>query len=152
MGFFDEFRQFAIKGNMIDMAVGVILGAAFGSIVSSLVTDIMMPPLGLLLGRVDFSNLYLNLSGGHYTSLADAQAAGAATINYGLFINNVISFFIVALATFLLVRWANRLQEIGIKKKQLEAPAAPITKTCPFCATDIPVKASRCPNCTSQLS
>ena len=141
-----EFRDFAIKGNVIDLAIGIIIGTAFGRIVTSLVTDIIMPPLGVLLGKVDFSNLYINLSGKAFNSLTDAKAAGAATINYGLFINNIIDFIIVAFVIFLLVRGINRM-----KKAPAPAPAAPATKECPFCYTQIPIKATRCPNCTSEL-
>ncbi len=142
-----EFKEFIMRGNVVDLAVGVIIGAAFGTIVSSLVNDIIMPPVGLLLGGVNFSNLFINLSGGEFASLAAAQEAGAATINYGLFINHLINFLIVALAIFLLVRQVNRLQE------EEEAPAEePTTKECPFCHTEIPLAASRCPNCTSQLT
>ena len=142
-----EFRDFAMRGNVIDLAIGVIIGTAFGRIVTSLVNDIVMPPLGVLLGKVDFSNLYINLSGQTYDSLAAAKAAGAATINYGVFINTVIDFVIVAFAIFLLVRGINR-----IKKAPAPAPVVPTTKECPFCYTQIPIKATRCPNCTSELS
>lgn len=145
---FKEFKEFAVKGNMIDMAVGIIIGAAFGKIVASLVEDIIMPPLGLLLGKVDFTNLYLNLSGGDYASLAAAKEAGAATLNYGVFINNIISFLIVAFAVFLLVRSINRLRKL--KEAEPEVPAAD-EKTCPYCATTIPLAATRCPHCTSQI-
>ncbi len=148
MGFFEEFKKFAIKGNMLDMAVGIIMGAAFGGVVNSLVSDVLMPPLGVVLGGVDFSNLYLNLSGGQYASLAEAQAAGAATINYGVFINTLINFVIIALAMFLLVRGFNRLAE-GRKKE--EAAALPATKECPRCFMNIPIQAKRCPHCTSDL-
>jgi large conductance mechanosensitive channel len=140
-----EFKAFIMRGNVVDLAVGVIIGGAFGKIVSSLVSDIVMPPIGVLLGKVDFSSLYLNLSGKAYGSLADAKAAGAATINYGLFINNVIDFVIMALVIFLLIKQVNRL------KAPAPAPAAPTTKDCPFCYTAIPIKAVRCPNCTSEL-
>ncbi len=139
-----EFRDFAIRGNVIDLAIGIIIGTAFGRIVTSLVSDIIMPPLGVLLGKVDFSNLYINLSGQTYASLADAKTAGAATINYGIFINTLIDFIIVAFVIFLLVRGINHM-------KKAPAPAAPSTKECPFCYTQIPVKATRCPNCTSEL-
>lgn len=140
---FREFKEFALKGNVLDMAVGIVIGTAFGRIVTSLVNDILMPPLGLLLGRVDFSNLFLNLSGQTYASLAEATAAGAPTINYGVFVNTVINFFIVAAAVFLLVRQFNRLKR---------APeVVPVVKECPYCASAIPIKASRCPQCTSQL-
>lgn len=139
-----EFKAFAVRGNVVDMAVGVIIGAAFGKIVTSLVNDVIMPPLGLLLGKVDFANLYLNLSGGTYASLAEAKKAGAVTIGYGAFINTVIDFVIVAFVLFLLIRQMNRL-------KREPAPAAPTTKDCPFCFSKIPLKATRCPNCTSEL-
>jgi large conductance mechanosensitive channel len=139
-----EFREFAMRGNVVDLAVGLIVGAAFGKIVTSLVSDILMPPLGLALGRVDFSNLFINLSGQHYATLAEAKQAGAATINYGLFINTVIDFVIVAFAIFLLVKQINRLN-----RKPPSAP--PSTKNCPYCVTAIPIAATRCPACTSQL-
>lgn len=140
-----EFKEFAMRGNVIDLAVGLIVGAAFGKIVTSFVNDILMPPLGLLLGHVDFTNLFLNLSAKHYDSLAEAKAAGAATLNYGIFINTVLDFVIVAFAVFLLVRQVNRLT------KKPAPPPAPTTKECSYCATAIPVKATRCPNCTSEL-
>jgi len=149
---FKEFKEFVMRGNVVDMAVGIIIGAAFGTIVKSLVSDIIMPPIGLLLGNVDFSNLFTVLkegatAAGPYASLADAQAAGAVTINYGVFINTIISFIIVAFAIFLIIRKINEL------KKQEEAPPAePTTKDCPFCLTSIPIKATRCPHCTSQLA
>lgn len=139
-----EFKDFIMRGNVIDLAIGVIIGGAFGKIVSSLVTDVLMPPIGMLLGKVDFSNLFLNLSGGTYASLADAQKAGAATLNYGLFINNVINFLIIALVIFLIVKQVNRLQKP-------QPAGAPTTKECPFCLSAIPIKATRCPHCTSQL-
>jgi len=138
-----EFRDFAMRGNVIDLAVGIIIGAAFGKIVSSLVNDILMPPIGVLLGKVDFSNLFLSLTGQHYASLAEAKAAGAATLNYGMFINNIIDFLIVAFAVFLLVQQVNRLAR--------KPEAAPMTKECPYCLSKIPLKATRCPQCTSQL-
>ena len=141
-----EFRDFAIKGNVIDLAIGIIIGTAFGRIVTSLVTDIIMPPLGVLLGKVDFSNMYINLSGKAYASLADAKTAGAATINYGMFINTIIDFVIVAFVIFLMVRAINHM-----KKAPVPAPVALNTKECPFCYTQIPLKATRCPNCTSEL-
>lgn len=148
---FKEFREFALRGNVMDMAVGIIIGAAFTSIVNSLVNDIIMPPLGLLLGGVDFTNFYVTLKpgspAGPYAALTDAQAAGAVTINYGLFINAVISFTLVALAMFLLIRTINRLQA----EEPAQEPAAPTTKDCPFCYSTIPLAATRCPNCTSQL-
>jgi large conductance mechanosensitive channel len=140
-----EFKEFAMRGNVLDMAVGIIIGAAFGKIVTSLVNDVIMPPIGLLLGKVDFSSLYLNLSGQQYGSLAEAQKAGAATLNYGIFLNTIINFIIVAFAVFLLIRQVNRF----VKKQ--EAPAAPTTKDCPHCLSSIPIKATRCPHCTSQL-
>lgn len=141
-----EFRDFAMRGNVVDLAVGIIIGAAFGKIVTSLVNDILMPPLGVILGSVDFSNLFLNLSAKHYDSLAEAKAAGAATINYGVFINNVIDFLIVAFAVFMLVRQINRLT------RALDKPATPTTKECPYCASTIALKATRCPQCTSALA
>jgi large conductance mechanosensitive channel len=138
-----EFKAFAMRGNVLDMAVGIIIGAAFGRIITSLVNDIIMPPLGLVLGRVDFSSLFLNISGKSYPTLAAAKAAGAATINYGSFINTIIDFLIVAFAIFLLVRQVNRWSK--------PEPAAVTTKSCPRCAMDIPVVAKRCPHCTSEL-
>jgi len=140
-----EFRDFAMRGNVVDLAIGIIIGAAFGKIVTSLVNDILMPPLGVILGKVDFSNLFINLSGKHYDSLADAKTAGAATINYGVFINNIIDFIIVAFAVFLLVRQMNRLMP------KPAAPAAPATKECPYCKSAVAVAATRCAQCTSQL-
>ena len=145
-----EFKAFAMRGNVVDMAVGIIIGAAFGTIVKSLVADVIMPPIGLLLGNVDFSNLFVVLkegsTAGPYLSLAEAQTAGAVTINYGFFINTVISFVIVAFAVFLVIKSINRL-----KKKEEAAPPEPTTKECPFCFTAIPIQAKRCPNCTSAL-
>jgi large conductance mechanosensitive channel len=140
-----EFREFAMRGNVVDLAVGVIIGAAFGKIVTSLVNDIIMPPLGLILGRVDFSNLFVSLSGKSYASLAEAKAAGAATLNYGLFINNVIDFLIVAFAVFLLVRGINRLHHAP-------PPPSPTTRPCPYCLTPVPPAATRCPACTSEIA
>ena len=139
-----EFKTFALQGNVVDMAVGVIIGAAFGKIVSSLVGDVLMPPLGLLIGNVDFSNLFINLSGQNYSSLAQAKAAGAPTVAYGAFLNIVIDFMIVALVVFLLVKQINRL-------KTQPDPATPTTKDCPFCLSHIPLKASRCAFCTAEL-
>ncbi len=137
-----EFKDFIARGNMLDMAVGIVMGIAFGKIISSLVQDIIMPPIGLLLGGVDFSNLYVNLTGGTYKSLAAAQAAGATTINYGLFINTIIDFLVVAFAIFMVVKAANRMR-----------PAPPAdTTTCGFCLSTIPVGATRCPHCTSELA
>lgn len=141
-----EFKEFAMRGNVLDMAIGIIIGAAFGKIITSLVTDVIMPPIGLLLGKVDFSSLFLNISGKSFATLADAKAAGAATINYGMFINTVIDFLIVAFVIFLLVRQVNKWT------KPAPAPAAaPATKECAYCVSTIPVKATRCPNCTSEL-
>jgi large conductance mechanosensitive channel len=140
-----EFKEFAMRGNVLDMAVGIIIGAAFGRIITSLVSDVIMPPIGLLLGKVDFSGLFLNISGKSYDTLAAAKAAGAATINYGNFFNTVIDFIIVAFVIFLLVRQINRWSK--------PAPAAaPTTKECPYCVSAIPIKATRCPNCTSQVA
>jgi large conductance mechanosensitive channel len=143
-----EFKEFAMRGNVIDMAIGIIIGGVFNTVVKSLIGDILMPPLGLLLNRVNFSDLFFNLSGGDYASLALAQEAGAATINYGLFINNILSFVIVTLVMFLLVRQMNQMRR---KQEELEVPAAPTTKECPYCFTQIPIQATRCPHCTSQL-
>jgi len=148
---FKEFKEFAMRGNVVDMAVGIIIGGAFGTIVKSLVSDVMMPPIGLLLGGVDFSNLFLVVSqgspAGPYAALADAQAAGAVTINYGLFINSIVSFVIVALAVFFVIKSLN-----AMKREQEEPPAEPTTKDCSYCATEIPIKATRCPHCTSDLA
>lgn len=141
----EEFKKFAMRGSVLDLAVGIIIGTAFGAIVNSLVNDIIMPPIGLLLGKVDFSNLFINLSGTPYSSLAEAKAAGAATINYGVFINTVINFLIISFALFLVIRQVNRWTA------KPAPPAAPTTKECPFCFTQIPIKATRCPNCTSEL-
>lgn len=141
-----EFKEFALRGSVFDMAVGIIIGAAFGSVVTSFVNDILMPPIGLLLGRVDFANLFINLSGTPYNTLAEAQAAGAATINYGMFINTVLNFVIVAFVVFLLIRQINRM-----KREQEAPPEEPTTKECPYCLSSIPIKAVRCPHCTSEL-
>lgn len=145
-----EFKKFAMRGNVVDMAVGIIIGGAFGTIVKSLVSDVMMPPIGLMLGGVDFSDLFITLkegtTAGPYATLAIAQAAGAVTISYGLFLNAVISFLIVAFAVFLLIK--------GINKLQLEKeapPATPTTRECPYCFSNIAIKATRCPHCTSEL-
>ncbi len=147
---FKEFREFAMRGNAVDMAVGIIIGAAFGSIVNSLVADIIMPPVGLLLGNVDFANLFAVLKegkiAGPYGSLAAAKAAGAVALNYGVFINTIISFIIIVFAVFLLVRSINNL-----KRQQEATTAAPATKECPFCLSVIPIKAVRCGHCTSEL-
>ncbi len=144
-----EFKEFAMRGNVLDMAIGIIIGAAFGKIVTSFVNDVLMPPLGLLLGKVDFASLFVNISGKDYATLAEAKAAGAATINYGVFLNTVLDFLLVAFAVFLMVKQINRM------KRQPEAVAVaaaePTTKTCAYCQSVIPIKAVRCPNCTSQL-
>lgn len=144
---FKEFKEFAMRGNVMDMAIGIIIGAAFGKIVTSMVNDVIMPPIGLLLGRIDFSSLFINISGTHYPSLSAAKAAGAATINYGMFINTILDFVIVAFVIFLMIRQINRM-----KRKPEPAPVVPTTKECSFCYSTIPIKATRCPNCTSQLS
>jgi large conductance mechanosensitive channel len=145
-----EFKEFAMRGNVVDMAVGIIIGAAFGTIVNSFVQDVIMPPIGLLLGKIDFSNLFVVLKegkvAGPYASVAAAKAAGAVTMNYGVFINTIISFLIVAFAVFLLVRTINKM------KRQEEAPPlVPTTKDCTYCFSKIPIQATRCPNCTSEL-
>ena len=143
-----EFKEFAMRGNVLDMAVGIIIGAAFGKIITSFVNDVLMPPIGLLVGNVDFSNLFINLSGQTFATLADAQKAGAATVNYGMFLNTVLDFLIVAFAIFLLIKQVNRL-----KREPAPAPApAPMTKDCPYCFSAIPIKAVRCGHCTSQLA
>jgi large conductance mechanosensitive channel len=140
-----EFKEFAMRGNVLDMAVGIIVGAAFGQIVNSFVQDILMPPIGRLLGHVDFSNLFVSLSEAHYDTIAAAKAAGAATLNYGVFLNTVINFLIVAFAVFLLVRQVNRLAP-------KPAPvAAPTTRDCPYCLSAVPAKATKCMHCTSEL-
>jgi len=144
---FKEFKEFAMRGNVMDMAIGIILGGAFGKIVSSFVKDVIMPPIGMLMGGVDFSNLFINLSGGTFASLAEAQEAGAATINYGVFLNTVIDFIIIAFAIFMVVKQMNRL-----KRKEEAPPAAPTTKDCPHCISTISIKATRCPHCTAQLA
>ena len=139
-----EFKEFAMRGNVLDMAVGIVIGAAFGQIVTSFVGDVLMPPIGTLLGHVDFSNLFVSLSGTHYDTIAAAKAAGAATVNYGLFLNTVINFLIVAFAVFLLVRQVNRLAP-------KPAAAAPTTRECPYCLSTVPLKATKCAQCTSEL-
>lgn len=146
-----ELKEFILHGNVLDMAVGIIIGAAFGKIVDSLVKDIIMPPVGLILGKVDFSNLYLQIYpyGTHYPSLDAAKAAGAVTINYGTFLNNVISFIIVACAVFLIIKSINTLRTAACKQEEAEKEVT--TKECPYCYSCIPVKAVRCPNCTSEL-
>jgi large conductance mechanosensitive channel len=144
---FKEFKEFALKGNVVDTAVGIIIGVAFGKIITSLVNDIIMPPIGVLLGKIDFSNLYINLSKTSYNSLAEAKTAGAATINYGMFINNILDFLIVAFVIFMVIRQLNKM-----KKKAAAVPAPVTTKECPFCKSQIALAAIKCPNCTSQLS
>ena len=145
-----EFKEFAVKGNMVDMAVGIIVGAAFGAIVGSLVSDVLMPPLGLLLGNVDFSNLFLVLKEGKtpgpYATIAAAKGAGAVSLNYGLFVNTIVNFLIIAFAIFFIVRNINRL-----KKKEESPPAVPTTKDCPHCLSAIPIQAKKCGHCTSDL-
>ncbi len=139
-----EFKEFALKGNVLDLAIGIIIGAAFGRIVNSLVNDILMPPFGLLLGRINFSDLYISLSGTPYSSLSAAKEAGAATLNYGMFINEIISFLIISFAIFILVKQVNRF-------KKPAPPAAPATKECPYCLSAVPAGARRCAFCTSDL-
>ena len=145
-----EFKEFAMRGNVVDMAVGIIIGAAFGTIVKSLVDDVIMPPIGLLLGNVDFANLFVVIKAGKtlgpYETLAAAKAAGAVTVNIGVFINTIISFVIVAFSVFLLIKQLN-----AFKKKEVAAPDVPTTKDCPYCLSAIPIKATRCPHCTSDL-
>ena len=146
MSMLKEFREFALKGSVVDLAVGVVIGAAFGKIIDSLVKDIVMPPLGLLLGKMeDFSNIFVPLNGKSYATLADAQKDGAPTINVGVFANNVLSFLIIAFAIFLVVKQINRL-------RRQPPPPAPNTRECPRCATNIPIKATRCPHCTSEVA
>jgi large conductance mechanosensitive channel len=147
-----EFKEFAMKGNVVDMAVGIIIGGAFGSIVTTLVSQVLMPPLGLLIGGVDFSNLYIVLkegakAAGPYAALADATAAGAVTVNYGLFLNSVTSFLIMVFAVFLLVKAINMLR----REEKPQPSSAPSTKECPYCLTMVPLKATRCPGCTSEI-
>ena len=141
---FREFKAFVMRGNLLELAVAFILGIAFGRVVTSLVNDVIMPPIGLLMGGVDFSNLFINLSKTPYATLAEAQAGGAPTLNYGVFVLTVLDFVIVAFVVFMLVRAVNRMQR--------PKPAAPTTKECPYCLSSIPLKATRCPNCTSELS
>jgi len=141
---FKEFKEFAMRGNVMDLAIGIIIGAAFGKIITSFVSDILMPPVGLLFGKADFSNLYINLSGAHYDTLKAAKEAGAATINYGLFLGTVIDFLIVAFVIFLVIRQINRM------KRKADEPA-PATHECAFCLSTIPIRATRCPHCTSDL-
>ena len=140
---YKEFKEFIMRGNVVDLAVGVVIGAAFGKIVTSFVEDVLMPPIGLLLGGVDFSNLFINLSGKAYPSIAAAKAAGAATLNYGVFLNNIINFLIIAFTIFLLIKQINRMQR--------PAPAAPTTRDCPYCLSAVPLKATKCAHCTAEL-
>jgi len=152
MGMMKEFKEFAVKGNVVDMAVGIIIGAAFGTIVKSLVADVIMPPIGLLLGNVDFANLFVVLkqgaAAGPYLTLKDAADAGAVTLNYGMFINTVISFVIVAFAVFMVIKNMNRMK----RKEEAPAPAPATTRECPFCLSTIAIKATRCPHCTSEVT
>src|SRR5262245_32436549 len=141
---FKEFKEFVMRGNVMDLAIGIVIGAAFGKIVTSFVSDILMPPIGLLLGKVDFSNMFINLSGTHYDTLRAAKAAGAATINYGAFSGTIVGFLIVAVAIFMVITQINKM-------KRKPAEEAPTTRDCAFCFTAIPIKATRCPNCTSDL-
>lgn len=143
-----KFRDFAMKGNVVDMAVGIVIGASFGKIATSLVNDVVMPPIGLLLGKVDFNNLYLSLNGKVYPSLAAAKTAGAPTINYGAFINNILDFIIVAFAMFMIVQWYETIEQ---RFQPPQAPEPPKTKNCPYCLSAIAIGATRCPSCTSQL-
>jgi large conductance mechanosensitive channel len=146
-----DFKEFVMRGSVVDMAIGIVIGAAFGAIVKSFVDDVLMPPIGLLLGNVDFSNLFITLkegakAAGPYASLAAAKAAGAVTLNLGIFINTIISFIIIAFAVFLVIKGINRM-----KREKEAPPAEPTTRACPFCLSEIPLKASRCPHCTSEL-
>lgn len=140
-----EFKEFLMRGNVLDLAIAVIIGTAFGAVINSLVKDVIMPPIGLILGKVNFSNLFIDISGQNFKSLTDAQAAGAATINYGLFINTIINFLIVGFVIFLIIKAAN-------KAKKPAPAAAPDKKDCPYCYSSIPIKATRCPQCTSELT
>lgn len=142
-----EFREFIMRGNVLDLAIGFIMGTAFSGIVSSMVNDIIMPPIGLILGKMDFNSLYINLSGTQYASLADAKAAGAATINYGLFISALLNFIVIASVAFLIIRAVNRMTP-----KKEPVAEAPTTKECPYCCSTIAIKATRCPECTSEIS
>ncbi|WP_312666754.1 large conductance mechanosensitive channel protein MscL [Tissierella praeacuta] len=144
---FKEFKEFAAKGNVIDLAVGVIIGGAFGKIVTSLVNDMIMPVIGLLVGKVDFTNLFISLDGNHYPSLEAAQKATVPTVNYGIFINTIIEFLIISFSIFIVIRQLNRF-----KKKEEKIEVAPATKTCPYCYTEIHLDATRCPNCTSSIN
>lgn len=150
--FLKEFREFAVKGNVVDMAVGIVIGGAFGTIVKSFVSDVIMPPIGLLVGHVQFSSLFWVISEGTprgpYNTIDAAHKAGAVTLNYGVFVDNIVSFLIIAWAVFMFVRLINRVRR---EFEAPETPAAPSTKECPYCASSIPIKATRCPNCTSEL-
>jgi len=148
ISFFKEFKEFAVKGSMVELAVGVVIGAAFNGLVSSFVEDILMPPLGLLLGRVDFRDLFVNLGSGKFETLAEAEIAGVPTINYGLFINAFVGFFITAFAVYLLVRLINRLREDEAK----DPSATPATRPCPYCIREVSKKASKCPFCTANIA
>lgn len=141
-----EFKEFALKGNVVDLAIGVVIGTAFGKIVTSLVNDLIMPLVGLLLGKVDFTNLFISFDGGSYNTLEEAKEAGAATLNYGLFLNTVIDFLIISFSIFLVVKQLNRF-----KRKQEEVKEPEVSKECPHCISTIPIRATRCPNCTSVL-
>jgi len=149
MKIFQEFKEFAIRGNVVDMVVGIVVGAAFSKIVNSFVTDVLMPPIGMLTRQIDFTNLFISLSGGDYATLKDAQSADAVTINYGLFLNNSISFLIVAFCIFLVVKWINQLRR---QEDVAKVTTAPSQKSCPYCFSNISVRAVRCPHCTSDLS
>jgi large conductance mechanosensitive channel len=142
---YKEFKEFIMRGNVVDLAVAVVIGAAFGKIVTSFVEDILMPPIGLALGKVDFSNLFINLSGKDYPSVAAAKAAGAATLNYGIFFNTILNFLIIAFAIFLLIKQINRMQ------RPAAPAAAPATKDCPYCLSAIPLKATKCAHCTAEI-
>jgi large conductance mechanosensitive channel len=143
---YNEFKEFIMRGNVVDLAIGVVIGAAFGKIVTSFVEDILMPPIGLLLGNADFSNLFINLSGKDYPSVAAAKQAGAATLNYGIFFNNILNFVIIAFAIFLLIKQINRMN-----RPAPAAAASPTTKDCPYCLSAVPLKATKCAHCTSEL-
>jgi large conductance mechanosensitive channel len=147
MKIFREFKEFAVKGSMIDLAIGIIIGAAFTGTVNSLVNDILMPPIGLLVGKVDFTNLFLTLSGGHFQTVAEAKSGGAVTLNYGLFVNTLINFLIVAFAVFLLIKQVNAFK----RKLEPEPASVPAIKECPYCKSKVHIDAVRCPNCTSEL-
>lgn len=148
--FFEEFKKFIMRGNVMDMAVGVIVGGAFQKIITSMVNDIIMPVITLITGGIDFTNWFIALDGGKYATLADAQAAGAATLNYGTFLTQVITFLIMSFVIFTMVKVMNKIAEAG-KKEEEAAPKAPTTKKCPFCCSEIAIEATRCPHCTSEL-